>query len=481
MAELYTKLFIDGKWRSSKAGKTFAVVNPTTEEKIADVDEAGADDIDIAFAAAQKAFPAWRDLSAWERINRCLKLADLIEKSADELAQLDSMNMGMPLALSRQFIIPLAVSTIKYTTSMAHEIHGETTLNTPGLLSFTLRQPFGVCAGITPWNGPITMWIAKVIPCVVAGNTIILKSSEKAPLSSLKLGALAHEAGFPPGVINVLSGPGQIGALLASHPGIRKISFTGSTATGKAVMAAAAASNMKRVSLECGGKNPAVVFDDADIPNAALATAANLQFNSGQVCISNSRIYVQKGAYSQFVEEFTKVFTAVKMGDPLDTATNFGPQVDKKQFDNILRLIDEAKQDGANLIAGGSRATETEKGYFIQPTIFSNIPKGANLLKTEVFGSVAAIQEFETEEEVLALANDTEYGLSASVYTKDISRGIRFAKAFEAGIIGINAASHENPYNLPFGGWKQSGIGREKDKSGLESWYEVKAVTIKHS
>lgn len=478
MAVTYTKLFIDGKWVSGTAGKTFPVINPATEEEITKVAEADGDDVDMAYTAANKAFSTWRDLSAWERINRCLKLAELIEKNAEGLAQLDCISMGMPINLCR-VLIHRGIEEIKYTAGLTHDINGETSINTPGFLSFTLRQPLGACAAIIPWNVPAFMWIHKVIPCVVAGNTMVLKSSEKSPLSALLLAHLSDEAGFPPGVINVISGFGKTGAAMASHHGFRRISFTGSTTAGKAVLEAAAKSNMKRVSLECGGKHPAIIFQDANVQDAAISTAINLQLNSGQACVANSRIYVQSGIYSQFIEAFVKIFTNVKMGSPLDPTTTFGPLVDKKQFDHVLRLIDEAKDGGAIPIAGGARATEL--GYFVEPTVFTDIPKGANLLKTEVFGPVAAIVQFETEEEVMALANDTEYGLSASVYTRDVSRGIRIAKAVEAGTIGINAASHENAYNMPFGGWKQSGIGREKGKSGLEEWYEIKAVNIKHT
>lgn len=475
MAE--TRNYINGQFVPGSLGTTFPIINPATEEKLADVHEAGAADVDAAYDAAKAAFPAWRDLSMWERADLCLKLAELIERDRDEISALEASTMGMPVS-AYDPCISGAVSGIRHAAGLAHDIHGETSLNTPGFVTFTLRQPYGVCSAIIPWNVPIIMWCGKVIPCIVAGNTIILKSSEKAPLTSLKLAALAHEAGFPPGVINVLSGFGHtVGVALASHMAIRKISFTGSTRAGKAVLENAAKSNMKRVCVECGGKNPAVIFEDADLEAAAKAVSASIKFNSGQICVSNSRVYVHKDVLERFVELFTAEFTHVKNGSPLDKDTDFGPQVDKTQFDNILRLIDGAKSDGAQLVAGGKRATE--KGYYVQPTVFVQVPATSEIMKTEVFGPVVAIEAFDDEEKVVEQCNDTEYGLHGTVFTKDISRAYRMAKAFEAGMVTINCSSENGPYDMPFGGWKQSGTGRENGRVGLDSYFETKSVTLK--
>lgn len=279
-------------------------------------------------------------------------------------------------------------------------------------------------------------------------------------------------------MINVLSGFGPTaGHALSSHMDIRKISFTGSTRAGKMIMEAAGKSNMKRVCVEMGGKNPAVVFDDADLEPAVDSVVASMQFNSGQICVSNSRVYVQRGVFDQFLERFTNKFTDVKMGDPLDTDTRFGPQVDKAQFDNILSFIDEAKSEGAELVAGGARATA--KGYFIQPTVFARVPTKTRLLTTEIFGPVVVVQPFDTEEEIVAECNDTSYGLHAAVFTRDLSRAHRMVQAFEAGMVTVNCSSETGPYDLPFGGWKMSGTGRENGKTGLESYYEIKSVTLK--
>ncbi|RFU73109.1 aldh [Trichoderma arundinaceum] len=477
MATPETRLFINGEFVPSISGKTFPIHNPATEEKITDVFEADTEDVEVAFTAAENAFPAWRDLSTFDRISKCMKFADLIERDQLEIANLESQNVGVPAAFYL-YLVARAIQDIRQIAGLAHDIHGETSLNTPGHVSLTLRQPFGVCAAILAWNVPIIIFTSKVIPCVVAGNTIIVKSSEKAPLTSLKLAALAAEAGFPAGVINVLSGFGHtVGASLSSHMRIRKITFTGSTRAGKLIMEAAAKSNAKSVSLEMGGKNPLVAFSDCNVEETAAIAAAGIKFNSGQICASNSRLYVHKDIFEKFVKVFCDFFSDVQIGNPLDMTTTFGPQVDKLQFDQILKLIEEAKSEGATLVTGGARATE--KGYFIKPTVFVRVPVTANILQTEVFGPVVVIQEFESEDEVIAECNKTEYGLHASVFTKDISRAVGMAKALETGMVSINTDNSASAYDMPFGGWKQSGNGRELGKTGLEAFYEVKTVAIK--
>ncbi|UKZ76230.1 hypothetical protein TrVFT333_003927 [Trichoderma virens FT-333] len=476
MAAPETRLFINGEFVPSISGKTFPVYNPTTEEKVADIFEGDAEDVNVAVTAAENAFPAWKSLSAHERIDKCLKFAELIARDQLEIAALDAQNVGIPVSVNH-FYIQRAIQDIRHTAGLAHDVHGETSLNTPGQINITLRQPYGVCAAILAWNAPVVIFTAKVIPCVVAGNTIIVKSSEKAPLSALKLGALAAEAGFPPGVINILSGFGHtVGAALSSHMKIRKLTFTGSTRAGKLIQEAAAKSNLKSIALELGGKNPLIVFPDCDIEEAAGSAAAGLKFNSGQICVSNSRIYAHKDIFQKFLKAFSEKFAESKFGSPLEPTTFFGPQADKLQFDQILKYIEQAKSAGANLITGGSRATE--KGYYIQPTVFAKVPATAHLLHEEVFGPVAVIQEFETEEEVIAECNKTEYGLHASVYSKDISRACRVATALETGMVSVNSSGGSGAYDMPFGGWKQSGNGRELGKLGLEAFYEIKMVSI---
>ncbi|PNP56605.1 hypothetical protein THARTR1_03301 [Trichoderma harzianum] len=455
MATPETKLFINGEFVPSISGKTFPIFNPTTEEKIVDVFEADAADVDAAVTAAENAIPAWKSLSAHDRINKCLKFAELVERDQFEIAKLDAENIGMPVSVNH-FFIQRAIRDIKHTSGLAHDVHGETSLNTPGQINITLRQPYGVCAAILAWNAPVVIFTAKVIPRIVAGNTIIVKSSEKAPLSSLKLGALAAEAGFPPGVINVLSRFGHaVGAALSSHMKIRKLTFTGSTRAGKLIQEAAAKSNLK---------------------SAAGSSAANLKFNSGQICVSNSRIYAHKDIFQRFLKAFSEKFVEPEFGSPLEPTTSFGPQADKLQFDQILKYIEQAKSAGANLVTGGSRAIG--KGYYIQPTVFAKVPATADILHEEIFGPVAVIQEFETEEEVIAECNKTEYGLHAGLYTRDISRACRVATALETGVVTVNSGGGAGAYDMPFGGWKQSGNGRELGKLGLEEFYEIKTVII---
>ncbi|KKP02392.1 hypothetical protein THAR02_05504 [Trichoderma harzianum] len=422
MATPKTKLFINGEFVPSISGKTFPIFNPTTEEKIIDVFEADAADVDAAVTAAENAFLAWRSLSAHDRINKCLKFAELIERDQFEIAKLDAENIGMPVSVNHLFI-QRAIRDIKHTSGLAHD-------------------PYGVCAAILAWNAPVVIFTAKVIPCIVAGNTIIVKSSEKAPPSSLKLGALAAEAGFPPGVINVLSGFGHtVSAAFSSHMKIRKLTFTGSTRA-----------------------------------EAAGSAAASLKFNSGQICVSNSRIYAHKDIFQKFLKAFSERFVEPKFGSPLEPTTSFGPQADKLRFDQILHYIEQAKSAGANLVTRGSRATD--KGYYIQPTVFAKVPATADILHEEIFGPVAVVQEFETEEEVIVECNQTEYGLHAGLYTRDISRACRVATALETGVVTVNSGGSVGAYGMPFGGWKQSGNGRELGKLGFKEFYEIKTVII---
>ncbi|OZJ01922.1 hypothetical protein BZG36_05324 [Bifiguratus adelaidae] len=422
-----------------KSGKTFPLYNPHTEEKVTDVSDAYPEDVDAAVRAAQRAFPVWSQLSTFQRVEPCLRLAELIERDQNELMRLDALTMGTPIALGPGHI-QMAVTYIKYVCGVIHDIHGETTLHTPGYLGLTLLQPYGVCAGIAAWNASVLFFCYKTVSCVLAGNTIISKSSEKAPLVAIRLAALCVEAGFPPGVINVITGFRHIsGAALASHMDIRKISFTGSTAAGKLVAAAAAKSNLKSVVLENGGKNAAVVFEDADLAKL-------------------------------------KQFASIKIGDPTDPANNYGPQADKTQFEAVMRYINKCREAGAQLVLGGERASQ--RGYHIQPTVFVNVPEDSEIMKKEIFGAVAAIQSFATEEEVIACCNNTDYGLHASVFTRDTSRAIRVAKAFETGLVSVNCASPMHVYDLCFGGYKGSGLGRESGRQGLESWFEVKSVTM---
>ena len=354
---------------------------------------------------------------------------------------------------------------------------GETSVTEDGYLNLVLHQPFGVVGIIIPWNVPVLLFALKVGAALATGNTVVLKSSEKAPLTSIKLASLIKEAGFPPGVVNILAGYGiPSGKAIAEHMDIRKISFTGSVRTGRLIQEMSAKSNLKNVTLELGGKTPAIIFDDADLSVAVPATQFSIQWNSGQICIANSRIYVHEKIAEQFKTEFQKLFTSAKIGDPLDKTTNHGPQADKIQFDNISRYIESGKKS-AKLLVGGERAGD--KGYFVKPTIFVDAPEHSEIVKEEIFGPVVVINTFTDEDDVIAKANDTEFGLYASVFTKDIDRAIRVVKALESGSVSVNCASPSRAAGFPFGGYKASGIGREGGLYSMKAFSETKTVIIK--
>ncbi|RMJ04693.1 hypothetical protein BHE90_008583 [Fusarium euwallaceae] len=470
-----TRLFINGQFSAASDGGTFPLNSPLTRQTIAIVSEATVEDTNRAVAAAKAASPAWAALSVHERGAYMNTLADLITDHEPELASLEAVSMGRPV--SSYWDAKAAVKKLQYFATAGWNGQGRTSLNTPGFVNLTLRQPFGVVAAIIPWNVPVYVFINKVAPAVAAGNTVVLKSSEKAPLTSAKLAELVQKAGFPPGVINVLSGHGHVsGTTLASHMDVRLITFTGSGRTGRLIREAAAKSNMKNVVLELGGKSPAVIFDDADIERAAKETSHSIQWNSGQVCMANSRVYVHASVAERFVELFKESFQAVRLGDPLDPEVNHGPQADHAQYNTVKKYFEMGKQDG-KLALGG--VPEDTVGYFIQPTIFLDTPENAQIMKDEVFGPIVNINVFTNEEEVIRMANDTEFGLYSAVYTRDIDRALRFVKASEAGTVAINCTSPTGAFDLPFGGYKSSGVAREGIHDSLDNYLETKTVIIR--
>ncbi|KAM5356808.1 hypothetical protein ACJ41O_003454 [Fusarium nematophilum] len=456
------RLFINGEFVPSKSGKTFEVLNPTTEKVTAKVFEADATDVDDAVAAAKAAFPAWSELATSERAAYLFKLADALEKRFPELSYLDAVSMGKPVD----------------TDCRAYEPQGDTSLHTPGFVNLTFRQPYGVCGAITPWNAPVLMVAQKLAPALITGNTLVVKISEKAPLSPLVLAKCCQEIGLPKGVVNILNGFGRpCGEAIARHMDIRKLSFTGSTATGKAIKKAAAESNLKNVTVELGGKSPLIVFDDADLEKAAGASAFSILANSGQACVASSRVFVQSTIADKFVEALkTSLAGFGPSGDPLAGETKRGPQADQIQFGRVMGFLDEAKASGLEIVTGGDR--DGEKGYFVQPTIIRDVPEDARVFKEEVFGPVLCLNTFDDEEAALKSANNTEFGLYASVFTRDISRALRVAKKFEAGSVGVNCASPMATLDMPFGGWKQSGEGKENSKYVTDHWTELKSVYI---
>jgi aldehyde dehydrogenase (NAD+) len=475
-------------------GKTFPVNNPATCEvsahgeslplrsiclaaaNVSPVPEATADDTNAAVAAAKAAFPAWSALGAAKRAVYLKKLAALIRENKDELARLDAISMGMPV--STHHYAEVGANSFDYYSEAWPSVQGQASVNTPGLLTMTLRQPYGVVALIIPWNVPCLFLSTKSAPALITGNTVVLKSSEKAPLAVARIAELVVEAGFPPGVFNIISGHGvPAGQILSRHMDVRALSFTGSSRTGKMIQEEAARTNLKKVVLELGGKSPALIFEDANLEKAAAQTQFSIQVNSGQVCMANSRIYVQKSIAPKFIEAFKTMFAGARAGNPLDKDTNHGPQADEVQYRNVLNYIEEGKKSGT-LALGGNGKLESTNGFFVEPTVFLDTPETARIAKEEVFGPVVIINTFETEAEAIAKANDTEFGLYASVFTKDVSRAMRVAKALESGYVGINCTSPSTAHDLPFGGYKSSGQGREGLLYSMSNFLETKSVIM---
>ncbi|KAI8943691.1 hypothetical protein NX059_001675 [Plenodomus lindquistii] len=474
-----TRLFINGEFRESSNGKTFELINPATREHLAHVHEASEKDTDDAVAAAKAAFPAWSKLDPSERGEYLKKLAILLRENEEELGILEASSMGKPLTYF--FDARVAAKKFEHYAEMGHIIQGTTSVQQQGWLNMTFRQPYGVVAAINPWNAPLLFVTSKLAPALIVGNTVVLKSSEKAPLTSAKFATLVQQVGFPPGVVNIITGFGNVsGSILASHMDVRSLSFTGSSRTGRLIQAAAAKSNLKHVHLELGGKSPAIIFDDADIEKAVEETAFSIQINMGQMCIANSRIYVQDTIADKFVELFkAELARKVVIGNPIAEGTTHGPQADEVQYKTVLQYLESGKQSGGELVTGGG-GVPGQKGYYIQPTVFRNTPEDAKIMKEEIFGPVVSINSFTSEDEALAKANDSEFGLYAAVYTKNIDRAVRFAKELEAGMVAVNATSPSMPTDMPFGGHKSSGSGREGEPFySLDNFLETKTVLIK--
>ncbi|ORY82889.1 aldehyde dehydrogenase domain-containing protein [Leucosporidium creatinivorum] len=478
-----TRLFLSGTFTLPHSPSTFPLFNPATGEHVADVHEAGLEDVDKAVKAAKEAQPAWGKLSGAERASRLEKLASLLERDGEKIGQLDAISMGRPVSGQLALDIPVSSSKLRFDASLAHSLVGQSSfLSGDGTLNMVWHQPYGVTAAVLPFNVPTIMWVSKVGPAVAAGNAIIVKSSEKSPLGALHLASLTIEAGFPPGIIQVISGRGDTGRFLAEHMEIRKISFTGSTRTGRLIAQAAAKSNLKAVALELGGKSPTIIFEDADLNLAVPATAFSISWNSGQICMANSRLYVHTSIYPSFLSRFKSAFSTYKHGDPLSLSTTMGPQADDVQGKAVLGFIERGRKEGGKVEMGGERVGT--EGYFIQPTIFTDVSEDADLNKNEVFGPVVGgyrvIHQFEDEEDVVRKANDSEFGLYAAVFTQDIDRAIRISKALEAGTVAINTSSPAGASEIPFGGFKSSGIGREGGLDSLKRWTEEKSVVLKY-
>ncbi|RCK62217.1 hypothetical protein Cantr_09239 [Candida viswanathii] len=475
-----TGLFINNEFVPSKSGKTLESINPATGEVNGEVYAADADDIDIAVEAAQKAFKSWKKLSGVERGEYLFKLASLLEENRELLGAIEAWDSGKTRNTNAVYDIDECIGVTKYYAGWADKITGKVIQNDPNKLAYTLHEPLGVCGQIVPWNYPLAMAFWKIPVAVAAGNTVILKTSEITPLSMLFVAQLIVEAGFPPGVINIVSGLGPVaGAAMASHKKIAKIAFTGSTATGK-VIQKLAAENLKACTLECGGKSPLIVRGDADLDQAVKWGAVGIMSNQGQICTSTSRIYVHESIYDKFIEEYAAHVTLeYKQGDMWDDEAVVGPQVSKMQEEKVLSYIKIGKEEGARCVIGGEKNTEGDlaKGYFIKPTVFADIKPQMRIVNEEIFGPVVAIGKFSTDEEAIEYANQTDYGLGAAIFTQDITVAHNMAAEIEAGMVWINS-SNDSDLHIPFGGVKMSGVGRELGEYGLSMYTQAKAIHV---
>nr|AWT24620.1 ALDH1A3 [Protopterus annectens] len=475
----YTKIFINNEWHESMSGKKFATYNPATEEKICDVEEGGKADIDkavrVAGAAFQRGSP-WRQMDASGRGKLIQKLADLLERDRVTIATLETMDTGKPFLQAFFIDMEGCIRTLRYYAGWADKIQGKTIPVDDSVLCFTKHEPMGVCGSIIPWNFPLMMLVWKIAPALCCGNTVVLKPAEQTPLTALYIGALIKEAGFPPGVVNIIPGYGPTaGAAIARHMDIDKVAFTGSTEVGKLIKEASSKSNLKRVTLELGGKNPFIVFADADMDLAVELAHQGAFFNQGQCCTAASRIFVEESIYDEFVKRSVDIAKKRVIGDPFDFKTEHGPQIDQKQFNKIMELIESGKKEGAKLECGGSALKD--RGLFIHPTVMSEVTDNMRIAKEEIFGPVQLIMKFKNQEEVIRRANNTEYGLTAAVFTKSLDRALALSSALQSGTVWVNCynALHAQ---APFGGFKMSGHGRELGEYALAEYTEVKTVTI---
>lgn len=474
---LKTDLFIGNRWRPSSTGARFEVINPATEELIAEVAEASAEDVDAAVQAARACFEsdAWRSLSARQRGALLYRAAELLAERSDEMARLETLHNGKPLFESK-IDVEMTIETLRYYGGWADKITGHTIPVDGPFFTYTLREPVGVVAAIVPWNFPLNLASWKFAPALAAGCTVVLKPASETPLTALAMADIMHQAGFPPGAFNVVCGGGPtVGAQLVRHPGVDKIAFTGSTAVGQEIMREAAAT-VKRVTLELGGKSPNIVFADADLKAAVRGAHNGIFYGKGEVCAAGSRLLVERSVHDQVIEELAERAKKLVPGDPFDKNTKLGPVVSKKQQERVLQYIEAGKRE-AKLVAGGNPAKVDGKGYYVEATIFDEARPGMKIVEEEIFGPVLAVLTFEDVEEAIALANRTIYGLAAGIWTKDIQKAHRVARAIRAGTVWINTYNFYDAA-APFGGYKESGFGRELGREALEGYTEVKTVWV---
>ena len=475
-----SNLFIGGNWNEPRSGKRFQTTNPATEEVITDIAVAGEEDVDLSVQHARKAVEEgpWSKLSASDRGKLLHKIADAIMAHVDEFAYLETIDIGKPISESRNIDVPFVAELFHYYAGWANKYHGETIPVKGNYLNYTLREPVGVVGTITPWNFPLLLASWKIAPALAMGNAVIHKPSEQSSLTSLKLAEICQEVGLPEGAFNVVTGSGRItGTAMLQHPGIDKIAFTGGTSTGIHVMQEAA-KTLKKVTLELGGKSPNIILDDADFDSAVKGVLAGIFYNKGEVCAAGSRLLIQESAHDAFMEKLLERGKKFTVGDPLDPKTRFGPLCNSDQYEKVLSYIATGKEEGATVVLGGDRANVgTGKGYFVQPTIFDNVTNQMRIAREEIFGPVLSAIRFKDLDDLIAQANDTVYGLAAGVWTRDIKKAHYVAKKLKAGTVWINTYNIYDPAS-PFGGYKQSGFGRELGMHALESYTQVKSIWV---
>jgi aldehyde dehydrogenase (NAD+) len=472
-----TQCFIGGQWVPAQSGKTFETIHPATEEVIAEVAEGDAADVELAVKSARQAFETgpWSKMDARDRGRLMHRLADLIEEEADELAALETLDNGKPIRDSRAADLPLTIDCLRYYAGYSDKIHGQTVPIRGNYFAYLRREPAGVVGQIIPWNFPMLMVAWKWGPALAAGCTIVMKPAEQTPLTCLRMARLAQKAGIPDGVINVVPGYGPTaGAAVVKHSDVDKVAFTGEYRTAQIIMRDAAPT-LKRLSFELGGKSPNIIFADADLDAAAAGSHFGLYFNQGQCCCAGSRVFVQDKVYDKFLDKMTSMNRTRKLGNPLDPATEQGPQVDQAQFEKIMHYIDLGKSEGAKCLTGGNRFGD--RGYFVEPTLFADVTDDMQIAKDEIFGPVMSVLRFKDVDEIVARSNNTFYGLAAAVWTRDVAKAHRLAAAIKAGTIWVNCYDVFDAA-APFGGFKMSGIGRELGERGLDAYTEWKTVIV---
>ena len=478
----YKKMLIDGKWVDAASGKKFETLNPATGELLATVAEGDAEDINRAVAAARRAFEGpWSKVKPFERAGLLLRLAELVEKNFEELSQLDTLDMGAPISRTRANKLRV-LGMLRYYAGQATSIHGETIENSlPGdIFSYTLKEPIGVVGAIIPWNGPLGASIWKIGPAIATGCTVVLKPAEEAPLTPLRLAELCLEAGVPAGVVNVVPGFGETaGAALASHPGVDKVAFTGSHITGQSIVRASAG-NLKRVSLELGGKSPDIVFADADLDAAVPGAAMAVFANTGQICSAGTRLFVESKVYDEFVGRVAEFGKKLNVGNGLDPNTQIGPLISQEQLDRVSGYLDVGQKEGARALSGGARLTEgaLSKGYFVPPTVFANVQDNMRIAQEEIFGPVISAISFKDSDDLIRRANATSFGLGSGVWTTNVSKAHQVARALRAGSVWVNCYQAMDAA-VPFGGYKMSGYGRESGRQQFDDYLNEKSVWIR--